>query len=88
MNRYHRQTILKEIGEAGQRRLGSSRVAVVGLGATGGIIAELLARAGTGYLRLIDRDTAELSNLQRQVLMTRTISVWQKQTRPQAGWRK
>lgn len=68
MNRYHRQTILKEIGEAGQRRLGSSRVAVVGLGATGGIIAELLARAGTGYLRLIDRDTAELSNLQRQVL--------------------
>lgn len=72
MNRYSRQTILKEIGTIGQERIGSSRVAVVGIGATGGIIAELLARAGAGHLRLIDRDTVELSNLQRQILYDET----------------
>ncbi|HOV68582.1 MAG TPA: HesA/MoeB/ThiF family protein, partial [Methanoregulaceae archaeon] len=72
MNRYGRQTILKEIGKSGQERIGSSRIAVVGLGATGGIIAELLARAGAGHLKLIDRDTIESSNLQRQILFDET----------------
>ncbi|HIH04029.1 MAG TPA: NAD(P)H-binding protein [Methanoregulaceae archaeon] len=72
MNRYSRQIILKEIGTIGQERIGSSRIAVVGLGATGGIIAELLARAGAGHLRLIDRDTVEFSNLQRQILYDET----------------
>lgn len=66
--RYSRQTILNEIGKAGQVRLEKSRIAIVGLGATGGVIAELLTRAGVGHLKLIDRDTVELSNLQRQVL--------------------
>jgi len=68
MNRYARQAILPVIGKDGQEKFGKSRVAVVGLGATGGIISELLARAGIGFIRLIDRDIVELSNLQRQVL--------------------
>jgi adenylyltransferase/sulfurtransferase len=72
MHRYGRQIILKEIGAVGQEKIGSSRIAVVGLGATGGVIAELLARAGAGHLRLIDRDTVEITNLQRQILYDET----------------
>src|SRR4051812_24933940 len=66
--RYSRQTILDVIGEAGQRKLSASSVAIVGLGALGSAIAGLLVRAGVGRLRLIDRDIVELSNLQRQIL--------------------
>ena len=53
---------------AGQRRLASGRVAIVGCGATGSALAGLLARAGVGKLRIIDRDYVEPSNLQRQSL--------------------
>ncbi len=66
--RYVRQTILPEIGPAGQERLGHATVAVIGLGALGTVSAGLLARAGVGRLRLIDRDVVEVNNLQRQVL--------------------
>lgn len=68
--RHVRQERLPQVGAAGQRRLGASRVAIVGCGATGSRMAELLARAGVGHLRLIDRDIVELSNLQRQALYT------------------
>lgn len=68
LERYSRQMVLPEIGRAGQERISQGHIAVVGLGATGGMIAELLARAGVGHITLIDRDTVELSNLQRQVL--------------------
>jgi adenylyltransferase/sulfurtransferase len=64
--RYRSQ--VRVIGAAGQQRLAQATVVVVGVGATGGAIAEILARAGVGRLRLIDRDLPELSNLQRQVL--------------------
>lgn len=67
-SRYHRQIILKEIGREGQRRLDQSRIAIVGLGALGSVSANLLARAGVGTIRLIDRDFLELTSLQRQVL--------------------
>ncbi len=70
MRRYHRQWIFPAIGEEGQRRLLASRVAVVGCGATGSVIASLLARAGVGSLRLFDRDLVEETNLQRQILYT------------------
>ncbi len=67
-DRYSRQTLFAGIGEEGQRRLLAAHVAVVGCGATGAAVAGLLARAGVGTLTLIDRDTVEWSNLQRQVL--------------------
>jgi adenylyltransferase/sulfurtransferase len=66
--RYSRQTLFHGIGVQGQRRLASGRVAIVGCGATGSALAGLLARAGVGKLRIIDRDYVELSNLQRQSL--------------------
>jgi adenylyltransferase/sulfurtransferase len=66
--RYSRQILFPGIGADGQRRLLGSRVAIVGCGATGSALASLLARAGVGSLRIIDRDYVEPSNLQRQML--------------------
>ncbi|MBA3715192.1 MAG: ThiF family adenylyltransferase [Pyrinomonadaceae bacterium] len=70
MDRYSRQILFKEIGEAGQLRLRESRVLLVGCGALGSAHAEMLARAGVGRLRLVDRDFVEESNLQRQTMFT------------------
>jgi adenylyltransferase/sulfurtransferase len=66
--RYHRQRILPVVGEAGMQALRSSHAFVVGVGALGCQIADLLARAGTGTLTLVDRDVVEWTNLQRQCL--------------------
>jgi adenylyltransferase/sulfurtransferase len=66
--RYSRQILFQPIGPEGQKRLAAARVAIVGCGATGSALSSLLARAGVGYLRIIDRDYVEPSNLQRQVL--------------------
>jgi len=66
--RYSRQVLFRGIGAEGQRRLASAHVAIVGCGATGSALASLLARAGVGTLRIIDRDYVEPSNLQRQSL--------------------
>jgi adenylyltransferase/sulfurtransferase len=66
--RYSRQILFRGIGAAGQKRLATARVAVVGCGATGSAVSTLLARAGVGTLRIIDRDYVEPSNLQRQTL--------------------
>jgi molybdopterin-synthase adenylyltransferase len=66
--RYSRQVLFPGIGQQGQRKLASARVAVVGCGATGSALASLLARAGVGSLRIVDRDYVEPSNLQRQSL--------------------
>lgn len=66
--RYSRQILFRGIGAEGQRRLAAGRVAIVGCGATGSALASLLARAGVGTLRIIDRDYVEPSNLQRQSL--------------------
>jgi molybdopterin/thiamine biosynthesis adenylyltransferase len=68
LDRYHRQMLLAEIGEAGQRRLREASVLIVGCGALGSASAELLARAGVGELHLVDRDLVEPTNLQRQLL--------------------
>lgn len=67
-DRYSRQVLFRAIGAGGQALLARSRVAVVGCGATGTCVASLLARAGVGHLRIIDRDYVEPSNLQRQTL--------------------
>jgi adenylyltransferase/sulfurtransferase len=66
IDRYAKQRIF--LGTQADGRLRSRRVAVVGLGATGSVIASWLARAGVGHLTLIDRDLVEASNLQRQIL--------------------
>jgi molybdopterin/thiamine biosynthesis adenylyltransferase len=67
-DRYSRQILFPAIGAEGQRKLSSTRVAIVGCGATGSVLASLLARSGVGRLRIIDRDYVEPSNLQRQSL--------------------
>jgi molybdopterin-synthase adenylyltransferase len=67
-DRYSRQVLFRGIGPQGQERLRAAHVAVVGCGATGSSLAQLLARAGVGTLRIIDRDYVEPSNLQRQAL--------------------
>ena len=67
-DRYSRQLLFPGIGEEGQRRLAKAQVAIVGVGAIGSVSAGLLARAGVGRLRLVDRDFVEPSNLQRQSL--------------------
>jgi len=56
------------IGQEGQQKLATARIALVGCGATGSALASLLARAGVGRIRIIDRDYVEPSNLQRQSL--------------------
>jgi molybdopterin/thiamine biosynthesis adenylyltransferase len=66
--RYSRQILFQRIGAEGQRRLAAGKVGIVGCGATGSALAQLLARAGVGKLRIIDRDYVEASNLQRQSL--------------------
>jgi adenylyltransferase/sulfurtransferase len=67
-DRYSRQVRFAPIGETGQARIQASRVTLIGLGALGTVSADLLARAGVGFMRIIDRDFVELSNLQRQSL--------------------
>lgn len=67
-DRYSRQILFSAIGQQGQQKLTQARVAIVGCGATGSALSGLLARAGIGTLRIIDRDYVEPSNLQRQSL--------------------
>jgi molybdopterin/thiamine biosynthesis adenylyltransferase len=70
MERYSRQILFEGIGEEGQRRLRAARALVVGCGALGSAQVEMLARAGVGRLRIVDRDFVEESNLQRQTMFT------------------
>jgi molybdopterin/thiamine biosynthesis adenylyltransferase len=66
--RYSRQRLFSPIGEEGQLKLSKSRIAIVGMGALGTVIANHMVRAGVGFIRIIDRDFVEWSNLQRQML--------------------
>jgi len=66
--RYDRQVRFAPLGTEGQRKLAASRALVCGCGALGSVIAEMLVRAGVGFVRIVDRDFVELSNLQRQFL--------------------
>jgi molybdopterin/thiamine biosynthesis adenylyltransferase len=67
-DRYVRQLVIPEVGEAGQQRLGASRVLVVGAGGLGSPLLLYLAAAGVGVLGIADNDKVSPSNLNRQVL--------------------
>ncbi|WCM59154.1 ThiF family adenylyltransferase [Paenibacillus polymyxa] len=67
-DRYSRQERFTPFGPTGQRRLASSHVLIIGVGALGTGIAETLVRGGVGTVSLVDRDYVEWSNLQRQQL--------------------
>jgi adenylyltransferase/sulfurtransferase len=68
LERYSRQMRFYGVGEAGQRKLLEARVTLCGCGALGTVLANVLVRAGVGFVRVVDRDFIETSNLQRQVL--------------------
>ena len=70
--RYSRQILFPPIGQEGQNKLAEARVAIVGMGALGTALSNHMARAGIKFLRLIDRDFVEVSNLQRQMLYDET----------------
>ena len=66
--RYIRQSRYPPLGEKGQQKIAASGVLICGLGALGSVLANTLARAGVGHLKIVDRDFLELNNLQRQVI--------------------
>jgi molybdopterin/thiamine biosynthesis adenylyltransferase len=67
-NRYSRQVLFEPVGIKGQGLLSNASVVIIGCGGLGSVLASNMVRAGIGKLRLIDKDTLELSNLQRQLL--------------------
>ena len=69
-SRYHKQMLVRGISEEGQAAISAARVLLIGCGALGCVVADAMTRAGVGFLRIVDRDFVELSNLQRQVLFT------------------
>ncbi len=68
--RYNRHLILPEVGEEGQRRLLASTATVIGAGGLGSPVAMYLAAAGVGTIVLVDDDTVDVTNLQRQIVHT------------------
>ncbi|MBF8266608.1 MAG: moeB [Dehalococcoidia bacterium] len=68
VKRYSRHIIMPQVGSRGQRRIMEARVLIIGAGGLGSPVALYLALAGVGTLGIVDFDTVEVSNLQRQVL--------------------
>jgi molybdopterin-synthase adenylyltransferase len=68
--RYARHLVLDEVGEQGQQKLLQSRVLVIGAGGLGSPLLLYLAAAGVGALGVVDNDSVDLSNLQRQIVHT------------------
>ncbi len=66
--RYRRHLILEQVGEAGQKKISSAKVLVIGAGGLGSPVLLYLAAAGVGTLGVADSDVVDLSNLQRQVI--------------------
>jgi molybdopterin/thiamine biosynthesis adenylyltransferase len=68
LTRYQRQIIIPDIGESGQRKIKAARMFVAGAGGLGSISSYYLAAAGVGELIIVDRDTVEMTNLNRQII--------------------
>ncbi|NOY10624.1 MAG: HesA/MoeB/ThiF family protein [Archaeoglobi archaeon] len=67
-SRYHRQIIIPYFGEEGQRKLERAKVLVVGAGGLGSPVISYLAAAGVGRIGVVDHDTVEITNLNRQII--------------------
>ncbi|MEK9553817.1 MAG: HesA/MoeB/ThiF family protein, partial [Alphaproteobacteria bacterium] len=70
LERYARQVIMPDVGEEGQERLLASRMLVIGAGGLGSPVVFYLAAAGVGHITILDDETVELTNLNRQILHT------------------
>ncbi len=70
LERFQRHIVLPELGGAGQARLAASHIALIGLGGIGSPALQYLAAAGIGQLTLVDDDSVDISNLQRQTIFT------------------
>ena len=70
MDAFSRTALL--LGQEAMQKLKNAKVAVFGLGGVGGYVVEALARSGVGSLELVDHDTVSLTNLNRQILATRS----------------
>jgi adenylyltransferase/sulfurtransferase len=68
MDRYSRQIVLRDFGVEGQLKVKFAKVCIVGVGGLGSVSSLQLAGIGVGYLRIIDRDVVDLTNLQRQLI--------------------
>src|SRR5213592_2226300 len=75
---YLRHLILPEVGLAGQKRIKATSVLCIGAGGLGSFIAMYLVAAGIGKLGIVDFDTVDFSNLQRQILYTDADVGWSK----------
>lgn len=80
MERYKKQLLLPEMGEAAQDKLKRSSILIVGAGGLGSAVLPYLAGAGVGYITILDSDQVSLSNLQRQVIY-QTDEIWQDKAR-------
>jgi len=68
LTRYSRQILIPEFGIEGQRKLKEAKVFVAGVGGLGSISSYYLAAAGVGHMRIVDKDTVDYSNLNRQII--------------------
>ena len=68
--RYSRHVLLGEIGIEGQQRILSSHALIIGAGGLGSPVALYLGSAGVGHITIVDHDTVDLTNLQRQIMHT------------------
>ena len=70
LERYQRQSILPDFGKKGQEKLRNSCVLVAGIGGLGSVVSMYLVYAGVGKVKIVDADTVEITNLNRQLLYT------------------
>ena len=76
--RYSRHILLNEIGIDGQERIRKARVLIIGAGGLGSPVALYLSSAGVGHITVVDDDTVDLTNLQRQIAHTEASVGWPK----------
>jgi adenylyltransferase/sulfurtransferase len=79
--RYNRQIKIPDIGEEGQRKIKEAKVFVAGIGGLGSISSYYLTAAGIGYLKLVDKDKVDTSNLNRQIIhWSNNIDEWKSES--------